>query len=29
MFNSDGVTKKTLKNIIQTGHKFLIIDTEY
>ena len=29
MFNSDDVTKKTLKNIIQTGHKFLIIHTEY
>ena len=29
MINFDDVTKENIKNIMQIGHKFLIIHTEY
>ena len=29
MINFDGVTKENIKNIVQTGRKFVIINTEY
>ena len=29
IINFDDVTKENIKNIIQIGHKFLIIHTEY